>query len=309
MIKRILMPFLFTLTAFYARASYNPYVDGAKADMRVKIVDDKGDPVKDATVSLVFLTGAQKVDIAKGLSDALGVFGASRNCIGEMRLWIRKDGYYDTEMPYNVFDCQTSAETLKSRQWTTHAVDLNVVLKRKRQQVVTAFHSVDFRPYPATNEIVKLDLETLEWCPPHGNGKHDDMHLVFDGWRNQQDWDDFHEHLKVSFPNQLDGFYRLKVDSTSAFRYAYEADASASYEKSLELRNVHTKDGITESVKLPSDTYLIFRVRSQTNELGKIIHANYGRIGEKFRQSIGLSIKSWFNRADNDTNLEDARTR
>ena len=85
------------------------------------------------------------------------------------------------------------------------------------------------------------------------------------------------------------------------------ADTNATYRKSLAFRHVHKAEGITESKRLAADEYLIYRVRTQTNELGQVTRANYGRIGEKFSQYIGLSIKSWFNPNVNDTNLEDAR--
>ena len=59
---------------------------------------------------------------------------------------------------------------------------------------------------------------------------------------------------------------------------------------------------------LPAENeYFIFRTRTETNELGQVTHANYGRIGEKLNLAIGLSVKTWFNPKDNDTNLEDSR--
>ena len=296
-----------SLLSANAKAAYNPFVDGARADVCAHVMDDAGLPVKDAEISLVFMTGAQKVSIAKGLSDASGLYTAARDCNGEMRAWIRKEGYYDTETGMVLHEIQPTEITVRTRHWSDKTIDMSFVLKKKRDPIKTVFHAVDFKPYPITNATLKLDLERLDWCPPYGKGRHDDMHLVFDGWRNPADWDDFHEHLKISFPNCADGFYRLKVDQTSAFPYAYHAAQDTTYEKELVFRNVHTRNGITESKKLSADTYLVYRVRTQTNELGQVVHAHYGRIGEKFRQNIGLSIKSWFNAKDNDTNLEDPR--
>ena len=58
---------------------------------------------------------------------------------------------------------------------------------------------------------------------------------------------------------------------------------------------------------LPDDEYLVFRTRTATNQLGQVMSANYGRIGEKPNLAIGLSMKAWFNPKANDANLEDAR--
>ena len=93
----------------YLSADYNPFVDGAKADVRIKVVDDQGDPVPDALVSAIFLTDVQKVDVAKGLTDSEGCFSAARTCIGQMRLWVRKDGYYDTKTLPTEFRKNTGA--------------------------------------------------------------------------------------------------------------------------------------------------------------------------------------------------------
>ena len=70
-----------------------------------------------------------------------------------------------------------------------------------------------------------------------------------------------------------------------------------------------TEDGITEAKRFPKDEYLVYRVRTRTNEVGQVVHAHYGRIGESFGHYIGLSTKCWFNLNDNDTNLEDAKNR
>ena len=94
-------------------------------------------------------------------------------------------------------------------------------MKKKRNPVGLAFKFWEYRKFPATNEVVKLDLEMLDWGPPYGRGRHDDLHMVFDGWCNPKDWYDFHEHLSIVFPNCVDGFYRRTADTTSGFRYDY----------------------------------------------------------------------------------------
>ena len=63
--------------------------------------------------------------------------------------------------------------------------------------------------------------------------------------------------------------------------------------------------GIVESVKIPEDEYLICRVRTETNSVGRITHAKYVRITD-INQVLGLTITTWFNPIDNDTTLEAA---
>ena len=94
---------------------------------------------------------------------------------------------------------------------------------------------------------------------------------------------------------------------TSGFRYDYAASTNEVYKNKLDFRFARVMNSVTNRVCLAKDEYLVYRVRTQTNELGKVTHAHYGRIGEGISQQIGLSIRSWFNKKDNDTNLENAR--
>ena len=276
-------------------AAYSPIIDGATADVRIKVVDDMGEAVPDATISVTFYTAPEKVDVKRGVTDAQGCFSAKGRCIGEAHTWIRK------------FRIMSDKEAEQRRKWSNGTVDTVVVLKKKRNPVGLAFKFWEYRKFPATNEVLKLDLEMLDWCPPYGKGRHDDLHMVFDGWRNPKDWYDFHEHLSICFPNCVDGFYRRTADTTSGFRYDYAASTNEVYKNELDFRFARVMNGVTNRVCLAKDEYLVYRVRTETNELGQVTHAHYGRIGDGVSQQIGLSMRSWFNKKDNDTNLEDAR--
>ena len=82
-------------------AAYSPIIDGATADVRIKVVDDLGEAVPDATISVTFYTAPEKVDVKRGTTDAQGCFSAKGRCIGEAYAWIRKDGYYNTKISPN----------------------------------------------------------------------------------------------------------------------------------------------------------------------------------------------------------------
>ena len=288
--------------------AYDLLQDGALADVRFHVCDEQGAPVEGVGATLCFQKTFTKATVVTCKTDREGLCSACELSIGDLRAYFKKDGYYETSLhpAFRQWDWRKAQET---RKWSNGTVVIEVVFRRMRSPIRLGFRSCDFKPFPATNEVVKLDLEKLDWCPPYGKGKHDDVHLVFDGWRNPDDWDDYHEHLKVSFPNGADGFYRIKVDPTSAFKYAYAADTNQVYSRAFEFRHIHTKDGIVESKRFPKDEYLVYRVRTQTNEVGQVVHAHYGRIGESFGQYIGLSMKCWFNPNDNDANLEDAKSR
>lgn len=287
-------------------AAYSPLVDGAMADVRIRVVDDRGEPVSNAAVSVTFYTAPESVDVRRGKTDETGNFAATGRSIGEVHAWVRKDGYYET-MADPAFKTLGDEAVGRLRKWSERPVETTVTLKKKHGPGKLVLHGLECKKFPATNEVVKLDLERLDWCPPYGKGRHDDVHMVFDGWRNPQDWYDFHEHLSIRFPNGVDGFYVRSADVTSDFRYDYVALTNVVYRKELDFRFARVREGVTNRVCLAKNEYLVYRVRTQTNELGQVTFAHYGRIGEGVSQLIGLTLRSWFNPTPGDTNLEDAR--
>ena len=305
--KRVAVVLIASFIATLALASYNPFSDGALASVKVMVVDDNGDAVEGAKVSLVFHVAPSDVVVAEGVTDKSGSFAAERNCTGEMRIWVRKNGYYEilnrNASENRVLDLR---HVVRERKWSAGPVSVRVVLKKIRDPIRLSYRHVDFKHFPVTNETLRLDLETLDWCPPFGKGVHGDVYLVVDDWADPKVWKNFHTNVAISFPNCADGFYRAKKDALSAFPFAYHASTNVPYQKSIELRHVCTVKGIVESVKIPEDEYLICRVRTETNSVGQITHAKYVRITD-INQVLGLTITTWFNPTDNDTNLEAAQ--
>ena len=291
-------------------AAYSPIIDGALADVRIKVVDDTGVAVPDATMSVTFYTAPEKVDVKRGKTDAEGFFSAKGRCVGEAYAWIRKEGYYDTKISPK-FQALSDKEAERQRKWSDGTVETVETLKRKRQPTSLKLNHRQYWAFPTTNEVFFLDLESCQWCPPYGKGRHKDISLFYEAIEHPEEgWAvSYWNKLTLTMPNVVDGLYRVKTDSFSKFVYAYEANANADYSKSLVLE-IERKNDRMVKIDIPKDDeYFIFRTRTATNELGQVTHANYGRIGEKLNLAIGLSIKTWFNPKDNDTNLEDARSR
>lgn len=287
--------------------SYNPYRDTALADIRVRVMDDEGVPVEEAMVCADFYVADAKVETVKRLTDSNGILEVRHRCNWELNISVQKDGYYETDFKTKAFIAVSKEKATKTRKWSNGTVDIPVVLKRMRSPARLAFHDVNFAPIPATNEVVCLDLETFKWCPPYGNGKHRDLHLLYESWQNPTNWLSYYRKLTITTPNCVDGFTVGKADSFSRFGYAYRADTNATYRPLFVMELDRRSGHITKNVKPKDDEYLICRVRTQTNELGRVTAANYGRIGEKPSHMFGLRMRSWFNPTPNDTNLEDAR--
>ena len=109
--------------------AYSPIIDGALADVRIKVVDDTGEAVQNATISVTFYTAPEKVDVKRGKTDAQGCFSAKGRCIGEAHAWIRKDGYYDTKIDPS-FRLLSDKDAERLRKWSDGTVETKATFKR-----------------------------------------------------------------------------------------------------------------------------------------------------------------------------------
>ena len=286
-------------------AAYSPIIDGAMADVRIKVVDDMGEVVPDATISVTFYTAPEKVDVKRGTTDAQGYFSAKGLCIGEAHAWIRKDGYYDTKIA-PAFQKLSNDEVAKRRRWADGTVQTDVILKKRRNPTKLILKGGTFQElkYPATNVVMGLDLRRFDWCPPYGKGKYDDLQIKYEFWRSPTNWFQVYSHLDITMTNCLDGVYLAPTDDFSKMNRCYSADTNAIYQKALEYVYDRKTGNVERDIGMPRDKYMVFRTRTKVNDKGELIAANYGLIFEKSEYGIKLNMRTAFNPKPNDTNLE-----
>ena len=281
------------------------------AHVEVSIVDDGGSPVPGADVSVYFgFFDRNRASTTRGSTDKTGLFRVSgKTDMGMVFVSAGKTGHYGVRFEKYVQDFPDVAgeyeKAWKRGTWSAEPIRLDVVLKRVLEPKRLTLHSVDPKPFPVVGKPFSLDLETLEWCPPYGQGKHADATMVFESWKDPEHRLSFMRKLTVSMPNAADGFYVAKLDSRSDFPYAYRADTNAVYRKEGVLLLDRREDRIVEQRFPADDEYLIFRTRTETNSEGRVTSAHYGRVGEKPSHMFGLKAAVWFNPDENDTNLED----
>ncbi len=277
--------------------------------MRLHIVDEGNNPVEGVTVTAAFYIEDTKTTGLTKKTGEDGIIEAKYQCNSEFKVWARKDGYYDTVLQTKEFITLSKEEATKTHRWSNGPVDIQVVIRKKRNPVELERQNRQYWPIPATNTVCSLDLETLQWCPPYGNGRHADLTLFYESEEHPEEgwYVSYWRRLTLSMPDSADGFYRAKKDAGSRFYYEHMANTNAVFMKKLVLEVERKNDHMVKKILPADDEYFIFRTRTVTNNLGKVTSANYGRIGENLNIYIGLSIKTWFNAEPNDTNLEDAR--
>ncbi len=291
--------------------AYSPIIDGALADLRVRVVDERGVIVSNASVCVTFSDTHTTVKNTEGLTDEFGRFAAKGKTIGKLRVWVRKDGHYETWLAPHFRELSVN-EARKTKRWSKGPVETTVVLKKIRNPVrlvrnLGFGYLRDFK-FPVTNAVVGFDLKVNDWCKPYGKGEYDDLQMKFDLWRSNKNWLQVYSSLDITMTNKLDGFYFAPVDRYSALSHVYEANTNAVYQKELHFVYDRRTGIVKKEVDFPKDKHMVFRTRTKVDDKGNLISANYGWIQEDFSYGIIMTIRNLFNPTPNDPNLEDFHT-
>ena len=285
--------------------AYNPFSDGAQADLHIKVVDDMGINVDNADIKVSFAVDATKSVVVAGKTNHEGMFLAKHKTIGSIWIFIGKNGYYSSRFQPEIEYCLDSG-VLKNKAWTEKQFRVNAILKKRRNPANLILTGGTFQElkYPATNVVMGLDLQKYDWCPPYGKGEYDDLQIKYDFWRSPTNWFQVYSHLDITMTNCLDGVYLVPTDDFSKMNRCYSADTNAVYLKSLEYVYDRKTGNVERNVEMPRDKYMVFRTRTKVDDNGKLVSANYGLIFEKSEYGIRLNMRTAFNPKSNDTNLE-----
>ena len=130
--------------------------------------------------------------------------------------------------------------------------------------------------YLESGEWVGFDLVRGDWVPPLGNGECTDVMIRY---VREPKPDGYFKSLDISFTNNpYAGAYLMPKDSYSEMDSVYEANANAEYVGSFRYEFERTVKGNHVIRELGYGQYLVFRIRTKTDENGKLISAHYGRI-------------------------------
>lgn len=130
---------------------------------------------------------------------------------------------------------------------------------------------------PTPSRKYGYDLVASDWVAPEGKGKVTDLVFELSGYANSVK--DYDSTLTVSFANPMDGIQPFVPIKGSDFRSPREAPLDG-YQAKLELRRVRlpgqlSPEWIDDTQKA---TNYFFRIRTVSDENGKIKSALYGKI-------------------------------
>jgi hypothetical protein len=288
-----------------------PEITGAKWNVTLRIIDENGQPVADAQVSIGYhatrIPGQSEADYREsptqftGQSDTNGIFSASHTDTSwSIRIGIEKSGYYSSVIEHQLympgqFDDKKVAESRNS---------IITFTLKKIGNPIPMYAKLAEMKLQQVSKPIGFDLEAGDWVSPYGKGFHTDMLFTL-LHRQINSRTEYDCTLSVTFPNQGDGIAVAPPvpDTGSEFKTSRIA-AENGYQPELDLHYSNTNQ--------PEAVFGYFiRVRTELNPDGSVKSALYGKIAGNLRffagtikPTSGMSFTYYLNPTPNDRNVE-----
>ena len=283
--------------------------NGAMAEIHLRVVDDMGEFVTNASVRAVMHLFASEYSMF-GTTDTNGVYVTKGKTDGNyIEFFVGKDGYYGSKAKV-VYASMTEPHEVKDGKWQPYGGELKIELRKIRNPISLSPTSTGNYSYTKTlNTWVGFDLLKRDFVKPYGNGEVADFEVFFrrDGTAGQ----DFSGvKLCIRFVEPYAGFCQLEKAKCSLLVGPYNANSNAEYEREAEFfRYIMSK---TKRYRCLFDKQKVWVVRSRckVDENEALISANYSVItdisfGRRKGGGANFCVIGLFNPTPNDTNLED----
>jgi hypothetical protein len=292
---------------------------GIPSAVKFRVSDDVDSPVTNVAVDGCFLDVSQSGarDRFNGSTDTNGHFLAKGEALIGVYARFVHNGYYSTTVRH-MLDLKPRKDG-KGWEQTRWEVEIPVLLKRIRKPIPLYGKTVEYvemrkkskdkvGPYTLSS-LVAYDLQKGEMLPPDGKGEVSDIgfewKMAIHATNKLGRALDYDTLCEVRMTNVVDGIRRGALDGGigehrdegSAYISAYEAPREGYTNAITFYRNVRG----TKAESNDDQHYLYyFRIRTQTNEMGQVTNAFYGKIYGQ----INGSFTYFLNPTPNDRNVE-----
>ena len=269
-----------------------------KAKITVRVVDEGGVPVTNASIGVGFNQGGNawigehKSESIRGFSNSNGLFSAEARCMSGIGIIVDKDGCYRSSARNDYPGTYQG-----KKRWEPWNPTNIVVLKELKNPTPMYVKSLNIG-VPELNKALGFDLEKGDWVAPYGKGDFSDF--VFYAELEQKNSDHFDYSLTLTFPNEKDGLQTFEgptFHKGSKLKSNHEAPEDGYLPEWNQFRKRRPKIGETNNIDRERKYY--FRVRTKLDEEGNIISALYGKIYGDF-----LQFTYYLNPTPNDRNVE-----
>ena len=248
---------------------------GAQATLQLTVRDDRGVPVEGAYVQAHFWQPTSDAAAVGAYTDEKGYANVVGNGYTDVRYSVSKDGYYRTRGSARLSLPENDPTPFwKDYQWAP--IIRETVIRKVRRPVSGVLHLGEWLSPPQTDVPIGLDLQLMDWMPPHGRGSHCDVVVKF-VTRTLRDnghaWEVV-DSIALEFPNEHDGVLLCDAAPYSAFITPYHVPENGDFVACYRL-TASEKEG---TFFLPDTQTLLFRIRSKEGAGGAIVSAHYGSI-------------------------------
>ena len=274
---------------------------GEKGKATFHVVDTDGNSVAGADISARFFGDSG----ARGQTDADGLFTVEGRTLNGASLsyTVNKQGFYQTRATYQLG--KRGYRCLENGRWIPWNPTLRVTLKEIRKPIPMYMKRVSL-PVPVRDQPVGFDFEAGDWVAPYGRGSFSDMQLTYTWETGEGTW--ARHGFVIGFLNPQDGAYITQKDVYCLLMSEHEARNDAKYAKEFHYAAERTDDRIIQDSKLGEREIIVFRVRTEMDQQGRIVNAQYGKIYGPFKFAQGpkklVDFTYYFNPTPNDRNLE-----
>jgi hypothetical protein len=241
----------------------------------VKVSDEGHQPVINAEVEVWYHIG-NKQTTNKGKSGDKGEFVATgEGMLPQLTVYSRTQGYYESCVIYKF-----AKKSLLNR-WEPWNPTIEVVLKKKRNQVAMFdSHRTGYK-VPKLNTPIGFDLEKEDWVAPYGTGLTADFIITFNA--EIRAYADYDCGFSLKFSNPNDGIQEYFSDTKdqSSFKWPYEAPTNGYISEISKQKNMLLGATGYKSNERENANY-IFRLRTKVDKNGNIVDARYGKISGEF---------------------------
>ncbi len=295
------------------------YDKGAWARVEFRIVDDVGDPVKDAVVNVFF----DMADRSKGRrvitqTDANGVCAVEGKTKGALEIEVSREGYYRSN-DFVSFISMGHEHEVKGSKWQPWGMARKIVLLPIKNPQARIANAPEWKRTMELQKWIGFDLMKYDFVKPYGIGTASDVEVMFDWdglWHNKEYKG---MALKMRFTEKYAGGYYATKTHGSEYIGIYTANTNEDYKTEFSYsERVAGRDkrgnviGYERELFDPSKV-LVIRSRCKLNEDGTLKAANYFQICHvQFaggKRGAALKFLSIYNPTSNDTNLEPKKPR
>ena len=261
----------------------------------LKWIDEEGQPLSGIQVQAGFegdATQQMKTD-----TNGLCVLNGKTYC-AEVAYCAKPDGFYYSQGRYKF---RGGIKDGKNQPWNpvvttaVRKIISPIPMSAKKVRAVI----------PVLDEFVGYDLMEADWIAPYGKGKIGD--IIFRMKKRYVSIQDFDSSLDLALTNAVDGVQETSLNEfqVSDFRLLRFAPSDG-----YAITNLNVSESSTNYFHPDENQAFYFRVRTVTNESGRITSALYGKI----RSYIGFDVRRdktgvvnftyYLNPTPNDRNLE-----